>query len=295
MAAWLEEARTQDQPFLLVASWDDPHTICEYARDQHQPYGDMAPAATRDCPALPANFYTPVPEALQVHRRSQSQVYGTCQYRPEDWRAYRDVYAKLISRLDQQWAGLAQILQESGATVVITSDHGDGDAAHGWNQKTALMQESIRVPLLVAGPEIEPEVITRPVNASTGLLGSLCALAGIPSPPDLPHWDQDKPVVVQTRFQCGNGWAQGRAVIFGQYKYVIYSWGRDREQLFDVIADPQELRNLADESAFDDVREQGRQLIFDWCRDHEDAWMLRKLKWPTSAANAHAEIFDPPY
>jgi hypothetical protein len=41
----------------------------------------------------------------------------------------------------------------------------------------------------------------------------------------------------------------------GRYKYAVYSWGRYREQLHDVIADPGERRNLAVESAFDAVRE----------------------------------------
>ncbi len=294
VSAFLEEA-SPDEPFLLIASWDDPHSICEYARNQPMPYGDIQPQDTRDCPPLPANFFTPQPLAMRKHKETTAAMYGTEEYTPQQWRHYRSVYAQLVERLDQQWAKLAVRLRQLGVTVVVTSDHGDGDAAHGWNQKTSLIQESIHVPLVVAGPSIEAEQISRPVNVSMGLLGALCDLAGIESPPDVPSWSEDEPVVVQTRFRCSAGWGQGRAIIDGRYKYVVYTWGKDREQLFDVIDDPRELRNLAEESAFDETLEQMRQKLFDWCRANDDNFMVRKLVWPKTAADMHQEIFDPPY
>ncbi|SDL80246.1 sulfatase family protein [Tessaracoccus oleiagri] len=294
IGAWLGDAPS-DRPFLLVASWDDPHSICEFARGQHQPYGDVAPRPVRDCPPLPVSHSLPIPEALANHKATAAHMYGTNGYTTDDWRRYRDAYGQLVERIDDQWSRLWHQLEAMGVTVVITSDHGDGDAAHGWNQKTALFQECIRVPLIIAGPAIEAESVGRAVNMSTGLLGSLCRLAGIPRPPGVPDWERDEPVVVETRFSTGSGWTDGRAVVDPPWKYVVYAWGREREQLFNLDDDPGETRNLALESRFDDQLERCRRTLFEWCERTGDTAMLRKLIWPAEASARTAELFDPPY
>lgn len=294
VADWLGNAPLE-RPFLLVASWDDPHSICEFARGQHQPYGDVEPRDVRDCPPLPVSHHLPIPEALRRHRQANAHMYGTGDYDGDDWRRYRDAYAHLVERIDDQWSRLWPQLEALGVTVVVTSDHGDGDAAHGWNQKTALFQECVRVPLIVAGPDVAAGSATHAVNVSTGLLGSLCRLAGVPEPPGVPNWEQRGPVVVETRFSVGGGWAEGRALVDPPWKYVVYAWGRDREQLFNLADDPGETRNLALESRFDDELERCRRALFDWCEATDDTAMLRKLVWPLDAHARRAELFDPPY
>ena len=51
-AEWLRGEH--GHPFLLVASFDNPHNICEAARYQPLPYGDVTPR--RPYPPLPSNF-----------------------------------------------------------------------------------------------------------------------------------------------------------------------------------------------------------------------------------------------
>ena len=34
--------------------------------------------------------------------------------------------------------------------ILFTSDHGDGNASHEWKQKTALIEESIKVPFIAS-------------------------------------------------------------------------------------------------------------------------------------------------
>ena len=48
--------RNSEQPFFLVASFDNPHNICEYARHQNPPYASFEEPALEDCPGLPANL-----------------------------------------------------------------------------------------------------------------------------------------------------------------------------------------------------------------------------------------------
>lgn len=82
-------------------------------------------------------------------------------------------------REHRRWSGRETV-------VVLTSDHGDGAGAHGWNEKWALFEEVVRVPFLIGGPGIAAgEVSDRLVSVGEDLLPTLCDLTGVPLPPDL--------------------------------------------------------------------------------------------------------------
>lgn len=310
---WLRSRAEASRPFLLFASFDDPHSICEYARRQPMPYGDVDPGAARDAPPLPANF-EPAPfeaEAVRFEKGAAQQTYGTAEYTPEEWRQYRAAYRRLVERTDAQLGRILETLDESGLTdstlVVFTSDHGDGDGAHRWNQKTALFEECVRVPLIVSGPGVAPGLRTDPVSAGLDVLPTLLEAAGAPEPAGrlgrpLPLVDDadgasDRVVGVETRFERADPpLTRGRAVYRGRYKYVVYSWGRNREQLHDVVADPGERRNLAVESAFDAVREDMRASLLQWCIDTDDHEFLKLVPLPADATEGTQErIFAVPY
>lgn len=300
------ERPTSARPFFLVASFDDPHTICEYARSQPMPYGPVASVPTMDAPPLPPNFHKAPysPEALDLEQRSAARLYGTAGFSPDDWRTYRATYAALVARVDQRIGQLLDGIDLASTAVVFVSDHGDGDASHGWNQKTALHQECIKVPFLVHVPGRAATVVEEPVAAVLGLLPTLCQIAGIPAPdglaaPSALQQDQ-QPVVVQTAFQDaaalpGAG-TSGRALILGDWKYAVYGWGAHREQLHDLAADPGEQRNLAVESSQAPILEQMRAKLLRWALANEDTAFLKKLVLPANAeSGTHAEIFRVPY
>lgn len=39
------------------------------------------------------------------------------------------------------------------SVIIFTSDHGDGVGAHHWNQKSALYEEVVNVPLIIVLPD----------------------------------------------------------------------------------------------------------------------------------------------
>lgn len=49
-------SRKHKKPFFLVASYDNPHNICEYARSQNFPYGNIDTPDIRDCPGVSCQF-----------------------------------------------------------------------------------------------------------------------------------------------------------------------------------------------------------------------------------------------
>lgn len=314
-SSWVADRGEADAPFLLVASFDDPHPICEYARNQPLPYGDVEIGDVRDAPALPANFAPGQYEsqAVRDERSHAAASYGTLDYGPDDWRQYRAAYRRLIERFDANLGDLLECLDATGhadsTIVIVTSDHGDGDGAHGWNQKTALFEECVRVPLIVSGPGVDRGVRSVRVSASIDILPTLLELSATPRPPGITGIPlrvteaeesaaaHDRHIVVETLFEhVSPPRTRGRAIYHGRHKYVVYSWGRHREQLFDLEADPGENRNLVVESAYDAVVDDMRKRLYEWCSASDDRDFLKFLVLPSSAADeVHRAIFAKPY
>lgn len=317
-AEFLRQVDADDRPFFLVASFDDPHTICEVARNQPSYYGVLPPAHLATAPNLPANFGSQPfePEAMRTEQATGRSDYGTAEFTPEDWRLYRQAYAHLVERVDARIGELLTHLDSTGKAddtlVIFTSDHGDGDAAHAWNQKTALFEEIIGVPLILRWPGRVGANTTRDDLVSNGLdlLPTVCEAAGIPVPSHLTGRSllsvateptaassRREHIVVETGFgSAARPSTSGRAVIGERYKYVIYSWGRHREQLFDLVSDPGEMINLAVEERFTPLLEEHRGALLQWCLATDDQLMLKRLVLPESTpADVRRQIYAVPY
>ena len=63
----------------------------------------------------------------------------------------------------------------------------------------------------------------------------------------------------------------GRMIRTKKYKYCVYDVGQQREQLFDMDADPGEKSNLVVDASFSDELNRHRTLIADWARQTSDS------------------------
>jgi len=247
----------RNQPYLLVASLTEPHGICQWARGQRPPSGDVSDVDSTRWPPLPANHPAAPYEAElpRIAQRAHPYAYPTAGWDADHWRRYLYAYHRLVERADAQLGGLLAALDASGTaddTVVLcTADHGDGAAAHGWNQKWVLHEEPLRVPLIVAAPGDRGAVDDRLVPVGLDLLPTLCDVAGVPTPAGLAGYSlrgtaRHEQVVAETEWEIpGVPHLTGRMVRTERYKYTCYAWGRHREQLVDLAADPDEMVNLA--------------------------------------------------
>lgn len=281
---FLKEQR--DKPFFLVASFDNPHNICEYARDQNLTYVPVEEPHIADCPNLPANFAI-APFDAQVIRdeqRSNTKVYPVLNYSLEDWRRYRNAYYRLTEAVDKEIGTILTALDKTGlwenTIVIFSSDHGDGNAAHHWNQKSALYEETTNVPFIVRMPQQKARGIIKDqlLNNGIDLYATICDFAGVATPKYchgcslkniLEEKDQsfNQYVVIETLFDGGEG-TKGWVVRTKDYKYVMYDRGRYREQLFDMNNDRGEMVNLALERKYRDVLDQHRRLLVQWHKNN---------------------------
>lgn len=97
-------SRNHKKPFFLVVSYDNPHNICEYARSQNLPYGNIDIPNISHCPGLPANFAKNPYDAdvIESERINNYNVYPTANFTPEDWRMYRYNYYRLVEKADKE-------------------------------------------------------------------------------------------------------------------------------------------------------------------------------------------------
>jgi choline-sulfatase len=151
--------------------------------------------------------------------------------------------------------------------VIFTSDHGDLDAAHRMEHKTALYEEACRIPLLICEPggaRAADADTTHLVSNGLDLLPTVCDYAGVDPPGDLAGASlrplvEGKPVA-DWRTALPVESEIGRMVVGERYKYVLYDSGAHAERLVDLTSDPGEMHNLATEPSCASVLAEHRAL-----------------------------------
>lgn len=199
-AAQLMKLRDASNPWLMVASFVNPHDITLW--------GDFSLAASASQPA--GGFYlasqlvgSNVPRDLFTDEfdRSKNEDLSA---KPDAQESYRDLYSKgfqplqnnlayhrfyyqLQKEVDQHISRVMQTLAGDRSTyrdtiVIYTSDHGDILGAHGgmfqkWHNA---YDEMLRVPFTVHNPRLFPRAKTSDVMTShADLLPTLLGLAGL--------------------------------------------------------------------------------------------------------------------
>lgn len=273
-------------PFFLVASFTNPHNICEFARGQRTPHaGIPSPATLEDCPNLPDNFAVAPYDAsvLQFEKHQNYSLYPTVSYTPDDWRRFRYAYYRLVEAVD---AEIGKIVDEidrqnlwKNTVIVFTSDHGDGNGAHQWNQKTALYEDVNNIPFIVClpGKKNAGEVSEALVNNCIDFMPSICDWTGAEMPAGRngasfrPYAEKGTEgpeyIVTETNFLQTSG-TVGWMVRSAQYKYVLYDKGQYREMLYDMTSDRGEMVNLAVESRYADIVKKHREILRKWILEH---------------------------
>lgn len=286
-----------DAPFLMVASFLNPHNICEWARGQQLPLGAIGqPPSLDECPPLRPNHEPQQnePDIIAFMRRSyqKSRMFPVGDFSEKQWREYLWAYYCLIEKADAQIGIVLQSLRESGleenTLIVFVADHGDCQGAHGWNQKTVFYDEASRVPLIISRKGVgKANTSARLVNTGIDLIPTLCDYAGIAVPSGLPglslknaNIDPRQYVVASNKMVQGapiDGrklTPSGRMVRSHRYKYCAYSEGNHRESLVDLEKDPGEMMNLAGDSRFQNVLNGHRAMLAGWCSETRDSFSI---------------------
>ena len=167
----------------------------------------------------------------------------------------RRAYFANISYIDDKVGEILQTLKDTRqeAKIIFVSDHGDMLGERGLWFKMSFYDGSARVPLMISAPEMEPGLTTTPVS-SVDILPTLCDLAGVDMDEVMP-WTDGQSIVplgqgaermdpVAMEYAAEGSYSPLVSLRYGKWKYNRCNL--DPDQLFDMIADPHELTNLAD-------------------------------------------------
>jgi choline-sulfatase len=162
--------------------------------------------------------------------------------------------------VDDKVGQLLRALESAGfaedTVVILASDHGEMLGERGLWYKMSFFEDSVRVPLVVHAPgRFVPRRLAQPVSLAD-LLPTLVELGGGGQAPNaaapldgrslVPLLAGDgagRPAEVASEYLAEGALAPMFMLRRGRYKYVFCQ--ADPDQLYDLEADPRELRNLA--------------------------------------------------
>ncbi|TWD72381.1 choline-sulfatase [Variovorax beijingensis] len=270
---WLKEAaaRNEEHSFVLYVGLVAPHFPFVVPDE----YFNLYPLDSLPEPKLhPSNGYQRHPWVQEYADFMGSEDrFADAQ---ERLRAFAAYYG-LCSWLDHNVGQIVRALDDSGLAdstqVIYTSDHGDNLGARGVWGKSTLYEESVKVPMLMAGPGITASVCETPVDL-LDLFPTILEGAGIDPAPEMQDRpgrsllevamsepEPDRPIL--SEYHAAGSNSAGFMLRKGRWKYHHYVGFRP--ELFDLQEDPEELRDLAEDPTYAGVLENMRLALYAIC------------------------------
>jgi arylsulfatase A-like enzyme len=235
----------EDRPFFLYLAFANPHDPREVNREYRARYDDAKLPLPRNYLSLhPFNNgeMTVRDEKLAPWPRTPAVV-----------RKHLADYYAVITYLDMEIGRILQALRDSGAhdntLIVFSSDHGLALGSHGLMGKQNIYEDGMKVPLLFAGPGI-PKGQSDALVYLYDVFPTVCELTGTPVPASIdgkslaPVIRGKAAKVRDVMFLAYRDYQ--RSVREGDWKLIRYP-AINKTQLFDLKADPDETKDLADE------------------------------------------------
>ncbi len=244
----------EDRPWSLTVSFTHPHDPYVARRKYWDLYEDCAHLEPTEAPYAFEDY------DAHSQRIMLANDYTAFDITPDDVRRSRRAYFANISYLDDKIGEILRVLAETrqvdNTIVAFVSDHGDMLGQKGLWFKMNFYDGSARVPLMIAAPQMKPGLVTAPVS-TIDMAPTLADLAGVSMAEVMPWTDGESlvplgqggartaPVAMEYAAEASQ--APLVSLRYGKWKYNRCAL--DPDQLFDMEADPLEVRNLAADPA----------------------------------------------
>ncbi len=265
--------RAGDKPFALFVYLWAPHPPLVVP----EPYASLFDPQAID---LPENVGIPA-DGEPANRRAGIAAQLGEGVPTDEWRQAWAAHLGLVNLAD---AGIGRVLgaldasaHSDSTAVFFMSDHGDHMGQHGMYQKMEMYEQAVRVPMLVRAPGGVTAEIDAPVS-HLDIMPTILELAGLDAPEDLDGFSlmhslrtgEAPPDRPQYSAYSGNPTVGDirRAVITRRHKYIYDP--EDAPELYDLDADPMEMRNIASEPGSGSVVRELHALGKSWAENHND-------------------------
>ena len=209
-AEWLRTrgagSNNNGEPWLLAVNLVNPHDVMYFSTDlPGQPVQTAQSTLMKPHPApehdnyrvtyprapIPASWRQAIdaegrPRAHAEYQLVMSHVLGAVPAEQWRWERFRDYYLNCLAEVDRKIEFLLDELEALGmhdsTVVVLTSDHGEMQGAHGLRGKGGnAYEESIHVPLTIRAPGGRRGARCHAVTSHVDLIPTLAGLADVSS------------------------------------------------------------------------------------------------------------------
>ncbi len=257
---FLEESTRRDQPWFLSVNPFDPHPPFDPPWEYYRRYdweSMPGPHATKDSIARQVSLAT-----------SGIEFQSDAVERPiEEARKIQAAYYAMIEQLDYEFGRVLDWLDERGEAnntiIIFMSDHGEMLNDHGLLLKGCRFYEGlVRVPLVITCADCHARgAMNDQLVELIDLVPTILEAIGM----EMPYYVQGKSLMPQLWGEASTHRDFVRAEAFGVIEnkfqtlatmYRDHRWKliryheTEREELFDLVADPWEFVNLADDPGY---------------------------------------------
>lgn len=297
MATWWIKTTPKKDPLFLQIGFPGPHPPYDPLPSYSGPY------MSKDLPLLPVTdqeleSQPPALKELRVHNSEidHDSVVMPLEVTEAQRHRQRAYYLANVTMIDEKVGQIMEALEEreyaDNSIVIFTSDHGDCLTDHGQSQKWTMYEQITRVPMIVWAPgRFDQGTRVNKLVQQMDLGPTILQWADVDVPADLeavslngaledPDSFEGRPFVYCEQVKDGvlTG-CEFMTMVRDSTHKLVHFLDEPEGQLFDLVADPDELVNLWDLPAaqqhkqrlLDELREwriRSGVHTKDWCLEH---------------------------
>ncbi|MFN8239571.1 MAG: sulfatase [Bacteroidales bacterium] len=214
------------------------------------------------------------------------------------YQRYLQDYLACIAGVDKSVGEILDFLKENGldknTIVIYASDQGFYLGEHGWFDKRWMFEESYRTPLLIEWPGVtRAGAVNNDMVSNIDLAETFLEMAGLDIPGDM----QGKSLVSILKGQTPPDWRKEHyyhyyeypgshmvkrhyGISTERYKLIHYYYDIDEWELYDLMEDPLELKNVYNDPAYRLVKEELHVKLEKLMKQYGDSEELAKSFLP---------------
>ncbi|MCB9218120.1 MAG: sulfatase-like hydrolase/transferase [Ignavibacteriales bacterium] len=254
---FIDSAKTKENPFFMYLAFNAPHD----PRQSPKEFVDQYPLESI---SIPKNFLPEYPykEEMGAGKNLRDERLAPFPRTEYSVKVNIQEYYAIISHMDQQIGRILEALETSNLLddtyIIFSADHGLAVGQHGLMGKQNMYDHSLRVPLLISGPNVPKNKSVKSDVYIQDIMPSILELANI-NKPSFVDFNSLIPFLTTDNNKSNYSEIYGayindqRMIRKNDYKLIVYPKAK-KVRLFNVKDDPNEMHDLSYNKNYDSIK-----------------------------------------